>query len=94
MVNLEPSALLRNKILFSLAKNNTPFLSVQSASLSTVQQNILPSSVSVATSSLNGVTNYVNLSSGSGDDSLIRCIDNPSFPRTVPSFQRLSSITK
>ena len=65
MVHLEPSALFQNKILSSLVKNNTPFLSVQAASLSSVQHNILPSSVSVATSSSKGVANNVNQSSGS-----------------------------
>ena len=94
MVHLESSTLLQNKILSSLVKSNTPFLSVQAASLSSVQHNILPSSVLVVTSSFIGVSNNVNQSSGSGEDSLIRWIDNPSFPRAVPLFQHLSSITK
>ena len=36
----------------------------------------------------------MNQSSGSNEDSIIRWIDNPSFPRAVPLFQHLSSITK
>ena len=94
MVHLESSTLLQNKILSSLVKSNTPFLSVQAASLSSVQHNTLPSSVSVVTSSFNGVSNNVNQSSGSGEGSLIRWIDNPSFPRAVPLFRYISSTTK
>ena len=90
MVHSESSVLLQNTILSSLVTSNTLFSSVQAASLSSVQHNILPSSVSVVTSSFNGVSQ----SSGSCECPLIRCIDDPSFPRAVPLFQHLSSITK
>ena len=90
MVYSESSVLLQNTILSSLVTSNTLFSSVQAASLSSVQHNILPSSVSVVTSSFNGVSQ----SSGSGEGPLIRWIVNPSFPRAVPLFQHLFSITK
>ena len=95
-MHLESSGLLQNKTLCSLVKNNTPLVTVQAASLSSIAPIVslgdngdCSSPDTLVSDSLNGVG-----VGGVFNELVTRWVFDPLFPRAVPLFQHLSSVTK